>query len=114
MFILIFRYSATTKQNKVILLQPPTGSAVGDHVFLQGATPDAEVPPRINPKQWEKIVAGLFVKQGTVSILNLQHETQAHWANELKGGLATFKDIPLVSNAGSVTVPGIADDSGIH
>jgi methionine--tRNA ligase beta chain len=84
--------SLTTKQNHIVILEPPAGASVGDRVYLEGSSPTAEIPPRLPPKQWEKVVSGLFVKDGK----------------------ATFKDVPLVTKDGPVTVPGIADGSGIH
>jgi tyrosyl-tRNA synthetase len=61
----VMLFAATDLQSKVQkLLEPPQGSAIGDRVFLEG-NDQGEALDRIPPKQWEKVVSGFLVNNGT-------------------------------------------------
>lgn len=72
------------------LLEPPTGSSVGDRVYPEGSS-ESKPLDRIPPKQWEKVVQ-LF---------------------EVQDGKPCYSKLKLVTKNGNLTVP-TCDGSEFH
>lgn len=72
------------------LLEPPSGSTVGDRVYLEGNSPSTPLD-RVPPKQWEKIVQSF----------------------EVQNGHPTYAKMKLITKNGDLTV-GTSDGSEFH
>eukprot|EP00298_Acanthocystis_sp_HF-20_P002518 c12930_g1_i1.p1 GENE.c12930_g1_i1~~c12930_g1_i1.p1 ORF type:complete len:243 (+),score=71.33 c12930_g1_i1:22-729(+) len=77
---------------KVLLLEPPPNSEIGDIVFLEGQQIPIEFPQQINKKKWERVIEGLRVTEE----------------------IATFCGLKLMTSKGYVSCKGLPTNSHIH
>ncbi len=89
--------AGSNAQKQVFLLDPPSGSQIGDLVYVENKKEQTKfhgtsAEQRCSPKNWEKVVEGLKVL----------------------GGKATFLKQNLVTDRGYLTVAQLEDGCEIH